>query len=51
MPIQGNCIVRYMMKHIAVIMDSGSWFEDDENYWIAARMLIGAALQLRFINM
>jgi len=32
-------------------MDSGSWFDDDGNYWIAARMLMGAALQLRFINM
>jgi len=46
MPMQGNCIVSYMMKHSAVIVGSGSWFEDDGNYWIAARMSMGAALQL-----
>jgi len=40
-----------MMKCSAVIMASGRWFEEEENYWIAARILMGAALKLQFINM
>ena len=31
MPIQVNCIVSYMIKHSAVVMASGSSFEDDGN--------------------
>jgi hypothetical protein len=50
MPIQSNCIVSYVMKRSAVIMTGGSWFEEDGNYWIIARMLMRAAIQLSFVN-